>query len=110
MEDRLVEINDAVQNKEKRTKRKSKRILGQHKTHQHLHYKSVWRRRKKGLEKIFEEIITENFPNMGKKALIQIQQAESQIEKLKEKHSETHINQTDQNERQRENIEKAREN
>ena len=32
--------------------------------------------RDKGPEKIFEEIITENFPNMGKKSLIQIQEAQ----------------------------------
>ena len=36
--------------------------------HQHLHYKGPRRRRGrgKGPEKIFEEIIAENFPNMGK--------------------------------------------
>ena len=33
---------------------------------QHLHYRGPRRRRKKGPEKIFEEIIAENFPNMGK--------------------------------------------
>ena len=30
---------------------------------------------KKGLEKIFEEIVAENFPDMGKKSLIQVQEA-----------------------------------
>ena len=29
----------------------------------------------KGTEKIFQEIIAENFPNMGKESLIQIQEA-----------------------------------
>ena len=31
--------------------------------------------REKGPEKIFEEIITENFPNMGKEKLTQVQEA-----------------------------------
>ena len=31
--------------------------------------------REKGTEKIFQEIIAENFPNMGKVSLTQIQQA-----------------------------------
>jgi len=31
-----------------------------------LHYRGPRRRRKKEAEKIFEEIIAENFPNMGK--------------------------------------------
>ena len=34
--------------------------------HQHLHYRGLRRRREKGEENIFEEIIAENFPNMGK--------------------------------------------
>ena len=34
------------------------------------------RRRRKGPEKIFEEIITENFPNMGKEIANQIQEAQ----------------------------------
>ena len=32
--------------------------------------------REKGTEKIFQEIIAENFPNMGKKPLTQIQEAQ----------------------------------
>ena len=32
--------------------------------------------RKKGTEKIFEEIIVENFPNMGKKIFNQVQEAQ----------------------------------
>ena len=34
--------------------------------YQYSHYRSHGRRREKGSEKIFEEIIAENFPNMGK--------------------------------------------
>ena len=51
--------------------------------------------RKKGTEKICEEIIVENFPNMGKEIVNQVQEAQSPIQdKSKEKHAKTHINQT----------------
>ena len=51
--------------------------------------------KKKGYEKIFEEIILENFPNMEKEIVNQVQEEQSPIEdKPKEKHTETHINQT----------------
>ena len=43
---------------------------------QHLHYRGLRRRREKGPEKIFEEIIAENLPNMGKESLTQIQEAQ----------------------------------
>ena len=45
--------------------------------HQCLHHSSARGRRQKGTEKIFEEIIVEDFPNMGKKIVNQIQEAES---------------------------------
>ena len=54
--------------------------------------------RKKEPEKIFEEIIPETFPNMGKKTVTQVQEAQSPIQdKPKEEHAETHINQTAKN-------------
>ena len=34
-------------------------------------------RRERGLEKIFEEIIAENFPHMGKEIVNQVQEAQS---------------------------------
>ena len=43
---------------------------------QHLHYRGLRRRREKGPEKIFEEIIAENLPNMGKESLTRIQEAQ----------------------------------
>jgi len=58
--------------------------------------------REKGPEKIFEEIIAENFPNVGKEIINQVQEAESLMKnKLKQEHTETQSNQTDKNERQR---------
>ena len=44
-----------------------KRPLGPYQMHQHLNYRSPEEEeKKKGHEKIFEEIIVEHFPNMEK--------------------------------------------
>ena len=52
---------------------------------QHLNYKGLRRRVKKGAKKIFEEIIVENFP-MGKEIANQVPKAQSPIQdKSKEK-------------------------
>ena len=51
--------------------------------------------KKKGYEKIFEEIIVENFPNIKKEIINQVQEAQSPVQnKPKEKHIKTHTNQT----------------
>ena len=51
--------------------------------------------KKKGTQKIFEEIIVENFPNMGKEIVNQVQGPIQ--DKSKEKHAKTHIKQTIKN-------------
>ena len=52
----------------------------------------------KGPEKILEEIIVENFPNMGKEIATQVQEAQSPRQgKPKEKHAEAHTNQIGKN-------------
>ena len=54
--------------------------------------------REKGPKKIFEEIIVENFPNMGKERVTQVQEAQSPIQdQAKEEQVKTHINQTNKN-------------
>ena len=70
MEDRLVEITDEEQKREKRlkTNEESLRECWDNIKHNNI--------RIKGTEKIFEEIIAENFPNMGKEPLTQIQEAQ----------------------------------
>ena len=51
--------------------------------------------KKKGYEKIFEEIIVENFPNREKEIVNQVQEAQSPIQcKFKEKQAKTHNNLT----------------
>ena len=44
--------------------------------HQHSHYRCPRRRREKRPKKTFEEIIAENFPNMGKEIVNQVQEAQ----------------------------------
>ena len=47
---------------------------------------------------MFEEVIAENFPNMGKEIVDQVQEAQSpKQDKPKEEHTETYSNQTDKN-------------
>ena len=52
--------------------------------------------REKGPEKIFAELITENFPNMEKEPSAGSTESPRK-DKPKEEHTETHSNQTDKN-------------
>ena len=61
--------------------------------HQHLNYRGPGRKKKKGYEEIFEEIIIENFPNMEKEIIKSKKQSPIQ-DKPKKKHAKTHTNQT----------------
>ena len=99
LEDKIVEITTTEQNKEKRMKRieDSLRDLWDNIERTNVQMIGVpeEEEKKKGSEKIFEEIIVENFPNMGKEIVNQVQEAQSPIQgKSKEKHTKTHINQT----------------
>ena len=80
LEDKIVEITIAKQNTEKRTKRieDSFRDLRDNIIHTNIQIMGVpeEEEKKKGTEKIFEEIIAENFPNMGKEIVNQVQEAQ----------------------------------
>ena len=80
MEDRLVEITDAEQKREKRLKRneESLRELWDNVKRSNIRIIGVpeGQEREKGTEKIFQEIIAEKFPHMGKEPLTQIQEAQ----------------------------------
>ena len=76
----MVEITTAEQKKEKRMKRieDSLRDLWEN-----TKLTNIWiigvpkeEEKKKGTEKIFEEIIVENFPNTGKEIVNQVQEAQ----------------------------------
>ena len=73
LEDKMVEITAEEQNKEKRMKRieDNLRDLWDNTNRTNIRIIGVpeEEEKKKGSEKIFEEIIVENFPNMGKKTV-----------------------------------------
>ena len=79
MEDRLVEITDVERKREKRWKRneESLREFWDYVKCTNIHIIGVLEgeEREKGTEKIFQEIIAENIPNMGKEPLTQILEA-----------------------------------
>ena len=93
----MVEITFEGQNKIERMKRieDSLRDLWDHITRTNIRITGVpGEEKKKGYEKIFEEIIVENFPNMEKEIVIQVEEAQSSTQdKLKEKHAKTHTDQ-----------------
>ena len=79
LENRMVEITATEQNIEKRMKRNedSLRDLWDNTKPTNIRIIGVpeGEEREKGPEKIFEEIIAENFPNMGKEVVCQVQEA-----------------------------------
>ena len=76
----MVEITTAEQNKEKRMKRIEDSLRGLWDNIKCTNLRIIGvpeeEEKKKGTEKIFEEIIVENFPNMGKKIVNQVQEAQ----------------------------------
>ena len=101
LEDKIVEITTTEQNKEKRMKRieDSLRDFWDNIKRTNIRIIEVpeEEEKKKGTEKVFEEIIVENLPNMGN-SQSSPGNAESPIQdKTKEKHCKTQINQTIQN-------------
>ena len=80
LEDKIVEITTAEQNKEKRMKRieDSLRDLCDNIKCTNIRIIRVpeEEEKKKGSEKISEEIIVENFPHMGKEIVSQVQEVQ----------------------------------
>ena len=80
LEDKRVEMTTKDQNKEKRMKRieDSLRDLWNNVKRTNIQIIRVpeEKEKKKGSKKIFEEIIVENFPNMGKEIATQVQEAQ----------------------------------
>jgi len=65
--------------------------------------------KKKGHEKILEEITVENFAKMGKEIATQVQESQSpKQDKPKMKHPKTHINQINKDQTQRANIKSSK--
>ena len=80
LEDKIVEITTAEQNKEKRMKRSedSLRDLWDNIKCPNIRIIGVpeEEEKRKGTEKIFEKIIVENFPNTGKEIVNRVQEAQ----------------------------------
>ena len=80
LEDKIVEITTAEQNKEKRMKRNEDSLRDFWGNIKHTTILIIGVQegedREKGPGKIFEEIIVENFPNMGKEITNQVQEAQ----------------------------------
>ena len=97
LEDRMVEFIAVEQTKEKRMKgnEDSLRDLWENIKHNNIRIIGVpeGEEREKSPEKIFEEIIVENFANMGKETVNQVQEAQRVPYRINSKRN-THINQT----------------
>uniref|UniRef100_A0A8C9BW24 L1 transposable element RRM domain-containing protein n=1 Tax=Phocoena sinus TaxID=42100 RepID=A0A8C9BW24_PHOSS len=80
LEDKTVEITTAEQDKEKRMKRTEDSLRDLRDNIKRTNIQIIGvpeeEEKKKGAEKIFEEIIVENFPNMGKEIVNQVQEAQ----------------------------------
>ena len=77
----MVEITSEEQNKVKRMKRTEDSLRdlweGQYQMHQHFNSRGPSEEeKKKGYEKFFEEIIVENFPNLEKEIVNQVQETQ----------------------------------
>ena len=99
VEDGMVEIYEAEKKIKKRIKRNKDNPRD---VWDNVKCPNIWiigvpeeEDKKKGLEKILEEVIVENFPKVGKEIAIQVQETQSaKQDKPKAKHPKTHINQT----------------
>ena len=80
LEDKMVEITSKEQNKVKRMKRTEDSLRDLWNNIQCTNIRIIGvpeeEEKKKGYEKIFEEIIVENFPNMKKEIVNQVQEAQ----------------------------------
>ena len=91
-----MEITTAEQNKAKRMKRSEDSLRDLWDNIKCTNIRIIGipeeEEKKKGTEKIFEEIIVENFPNMGKEMVNQIQEAQRVPYRIQdtEKHRESH--------------------
>ena len=95
----MVKITSEEQTKVKRMKRAEDSLRD---IWDHIKCTNIWiigdpeeEGKRKGYDKILEEIIGKNFPNIEKEIANQVQEVQSPtLDKLKEKHAKTHTNQT----------------
>ena len=103
LEDKMVEMTAEEQSKEKRMKRIEDNLRDLWDNTKHTNIRIIGvpeeKEKKKGSEKISEEIIVENFPNMGKELVTQVQEAQRVPYRINPRKNtpKTHINQTNKN-------------
>ena len=94
----MLEITSEEQNKVKRIKRTEGNLRDLWDNIKYTNIRIIGvpeEEKKKGYGKISEEIIVEDFPNVEKEIVDQVQEAQSPIQdKPREKHAKTHTNQT----------------
>ena len=105
----MVEITSEEQNKVKRMKRTEDSLRDLWDNIKCINIQIIGvpeeEEKKKGYEKNFEEIIVENFPNMVKEIVSEVQEAQKVPYRINPKrNTKTHTNQTNKNETQRKNI------
>ena len=78
VEDKVVEINEAERKREKRVKRNEDNLrdLWDNVKRPNIRIIGIPEDKKKGHEKILEDIIAENFPKMGKEIATQLQETQ----------------------------------
>ena len=95
LEDEMVEITAKEQNKEKRMKRIEDNLRDLWDNTKCTNIQIIGgpeeEEEKKGSEKIFEEITVENFPNMGKEIVTQVEEVQSPIQDKPWRNTPTHI-------------------
>ena len=115
LEDKMVEMTVMEQNKEKRMQRNENRIRDLWDNTKHI---NIWiigipkeEKKEKGYEKIFEKTIVENFPNVGKEIITQVQEAKRVPYKINPRRNMLRhilIKQTNKNETQIRTIESVK--
>ena len=79
-EDRMVEINETERKKQKRNKRNEDNLRDLQDNVKHANIQTIGmpeeEAKKKGHEKILDEITGENFPKMGKEIITQVQETQ----------------------------------
>ena len=100
LEDRMVEITEAKQNKETRMKRNedSLRVLWDHIKHTNIQITGVTEEKKRKIMRKYLRRLVEKFPNMRKKIATQVQEAQRVPYRIsqRETHQDT-FNQTNKN-------------
>ena len=80
LENRMMEFTAEEQNEEKRMKRNEHSLRDLWDNNKHTNIRIIGapegEEREKGPKKIFEEIIVENFPNVGKEIAIEVQEVQ----------------------------------